>query len=329
MTEVLKFDSFEEVTALPGSGVMPSIEVDKAGHGAAFHLAAIRNSSCVARGSGWIDRTPNLNNQPLGIVGHYAAVDLEAGMAVLAGAERELASRGFRTVVGPMDGNTWRRYRLLTRRGDEPPFFLEPDNPDDWPTHFSAAGFSPLSTYFSSLNDDLSKSDPRVSAILLRLAAIGVTIRPIRLDRFEEELRAIHTLSIEAFAENFLYTPISQKDFLSMYLPVLAHVRPELILLAKQADELIGFIFSVPDLLEPTRGQPSRTIIAKSMAVRPDHAGQGLGLVLMDRFQQAAQQVGFSRVIHALMHQDNRSFKISRRFGRPIREYTLYQKGIL
>ena len=35
--------------------------------------------------------------------------------------------------VGPLDGSTWRRYRLVTERGVEPPFFMEPDNPDDWP----------------------------------------------------------------------------------------------------------------------------------------------------------------------------------------------------
>jgi GNAT superfamily N-acetyltransferase len=223
-----------------------------------------------------------------------------------------------------MDGNTWRRYRLITERGQEPPFFLEPDNPDDWPDHFRSAGFSPLARYVSALNDDLSVADPRVPEATKRLNADAVQIRPIDLSRFEDELKAVHELSVEAFADNFLYTPITQQEFLSMYAPVRPHLRSQLILLAEKDSRLIGFMFGVPDVMQAKRGQPITTAIAKSMAVRPGRSGAGLGSVLMDSFQQEARSLGFTRVIHALMHEDNRSLKISARFGKPIRQYTLF-----
>ena len=75
--------------------------------------------------------------RPLGFVGHYAAADEAAGR-VAAGARRgALASHGCALAVGPIDGTTWRSYRLVIEPGDRPPFFLEPQNPPDWPGPFS------------------------------------------------------------------------------------------------------------------------------------------------------------------------------------------------
>jgi GNAT superfamily N-acetyltransferase len=64
------------------------------------------------------------------------------------------------------------------------------------------------------------------------------------------------------------------------------------------------------------------------MAVHPDHAGIGLGSVLMDRCQQAVRAAGFTRAIHALFHDANRSGKISGHTARVIRRYTLYARPV-
>jgi GNAT superfamily N-acetyltransferase len=276
---------------------------------------------------------PKYEGQTLGLVGQYTAENAEAGRAVLAEACRRLKDAGCTLAVGPMDGNTWKRYRWLTDRGTEPAFFLEPDNPDDFPKWWTASGFQPLATFFSGLNADLSVTDPRTPATLEKLAVEGITLRNIRLDRLDDELKAVHVLSLIAFAGNFLYTPISQADFLAQYMPIRPYLKPELVLFAEKpmahGVELIGFMFGVPDLAQAQRGQPITRAIAKSMAVHPDHGGKGLGSVLIDQFQQACRSVGYSQVIHALMHEANRSRKITAHFGQPIRRYTLFGKGLL
>jgi GNAT superfamily N-acetyltransferase len=297
-------------------------------HVPSAHYCLLREKQLLARCSIWTEATPEHLGQSVGVVGHYAAAERSAGAYLLDHAIERLRRRGFRSAIGPMDGNTWRRYRLLTRRGSQPPFFLEPDNPDEWPEHFAAAGFTPLASYFSGLNDDLSITDPRIPAALIRLHEDGVRIRQIETSRFEEELKAVHELSVAAFSGNFLYTPISQAEFLAMYAPLRPHIRPELVLLAEKGSQLVGFVFGLPDLLQGQRGEPITTAIAKSLAVRPGRSGAGLGSVLMDQFQQAARALGLRRVIHALMHESNRSMKISARFGRPFREYTLYSKEL-
>jgi GNAT superfamily N-acetyltransferase len=297
-------------------------------HGPTAHYAVIRDNQLVARCSIWTKATPRYLDRAAGVLGHYAAADAAAGGAVLDHACRQLGLRGFRCVVGPMDGNTWRRYRLVTQRGSEPPFFLEPDNPDDWPGHFQAAGFAPISHYFSALNDDLSAVDPRVPGALARLNDAGIRIRPIDLVRYEEELSAVHELSIAAFADNFLYTPIAREEFLAMYAPLKGYIRRELVLLAEKEGQLVGFMFGLPDVTQAERGAPIDTAVAKTLAVRPGRTGAGLGSVLLDQFQQSARQLGYRRVIHALMHESNRSMKISGRTGHCMRQYALYVKEI-
>jgi GNAT superfamily N-acetyltransferase len=276
----------------------------------------------VARCSLWWSDVPPLFGQRVGAIGHYAARRPEAVGPLLGHACERLAAHGCSLAVGPMDGNTWRRYRLLTERGTEPPFLLEPDNPDDWPAHFTGHGFAPLAEYYSAVNDDLSRT------IIQSTAPMGVTVRNLDLDRFEDELRAIHALSLASFTDNFLYTPIGEEEFVAQYLPVRPHVRPELVLLAERAGELVGFLFAVPDLLQARRGKPVDTVIFKTMAVHPGLRGLGLGSHLMAQAHDAARRLGFRRAIHALMHADNRSRRISDHTARTIRRYTLFARPL-
>src|SRR5689334_5449119 len=132
-----------------------------------------------ARASLWWSDAPPLPGHKVGAIGHYGAADAEASALLLAKCCRLLAERGCTIAVGPMDGNTWRRYRLIVERGSEPTFFLEPDNPDAWPLWWRDAGFGELAGYYSSLNDDLSQRDPRAAQVAPRLAANGITMREL------------------------------------------------------------------------------------------------------------------------------------------------------
>jgi GNAT superfamily N-acetyltransferase len=282
----------------------------------------------VARCSLWWQQTPAYEKHKVGYLGHYAVADPAAAPVLLAFAGQRLAAEGCTLAVGPVDGNTWQRYRLLTERGTEPPFFLEPDNPDDWPGQFTAAGLTPLAQYYSALNSDLTAEDERLTERAREIANQGITIAPLRAERFDEEMRRVHALSLLSFRDNFLYTPISAADFLAQYAPLRPHMRPDLVLLAERHGELIGYIFAIPNLLQAQRGQPLDTVIVKTMAVHADHGGLGLGGVLMARCHQAARAAGFTRAIHALFHESNRSGRISRHTARVIRRYTLFARPL-
>jgi GNAT superfamily N-acetyltransferase len=300
-----------------------------ASHTPDAHWLLVRDRSHIAgRCSLWWRQTPAYQNFQLGLIGHYAVADADAAACLLEHASQELAGRGCTLAVGPMDGSTWRRYRLLTERGKHPVFFLEPDNPDDWPEHFLKAGFTPLAHYSSALNTDLSHTDPRLERVSQRLQAAGIQIRPVDWQRLDEELHRIYTVATISFRHNFLYTPVSFPEFLNQYRPLLPYLRPELILIAEHSGEPAGFLFAIPDCLEAHRGENVKTVIIKTVAVLPHRTYAGLGNMLVARCHEIARQLGYSQAIHALMRDKSASRHLSRRYAHTIRGYTLFAKQL-
>ncbi|HEX9926385.1 MAG TPA: GNAT family N-acetyltransferase [Anaerolineae bacterium] len=310
---------------------LPLLEVETvARHNADAHwMLKNRDGDVVARCSLWWQRTPLYGDHRLGLIGHYAAHDAEAASQLLDLACDRLAAQGCTMAVGPMDGSTWQRYRLLTERGNEPGFFLEPDNPDEWPAHFTGNGFTVLATYVSALVTDLNRPEPRLARVAERATVRGIRIRPLNLERFEAELRCLYRLALAGFEQNLLFTPIDESEFMALYRPLRPSIRPELSLIAERHGRPVGFVFALPDWLQAPRGESIDTVIIKTVAVHPDHRSGGLGSLLVARCHEIAHSLGYRRTIHALMHETNDSRKIGRRNeARVMRRYALFAKRI-
>jgi GNAT superfamily N-acetyltransferase len=282
----------------------------------------------AARCSLWWRHVPEYPGHRLGLIGHFAAHAPDAATQLLSLACDQLSSQGCSLAVAPLDGNTWRQYRLITERSAESSFFLEPDHPDDWPAYFSHSGFCPLSRYVSTLNSDPGRPDARLRSVAERVQEQGIEIRPVDLERFEGELRQIYRVAVESCRDNFLFTPISACEFVLLYRPVRPYVRPELVLLAETQGSVIGFVFAIPDVLQSRRGCRIDTVILKTLCVLPEYAGKGLGSLLVSRCQEIAACLGYRRVIHALMQENNISKRISSYYTRPIRRYALFARHL-
>jgi GNAT superfamily N-acetyltransferase len=291
----------------------------------------------------WPDRVPvarlsygmvaDLHGAPgiTGLIGHYESVDPQSGTYLLRTAVQRLREAGSDRILGPINGSTWGRYRLALppELGDgtpEPPFLSEPWNPADYPLEFLAAGFRVAARYQSAIVEDLAAADPRRDELAERVRARGATIRPLDLDRFDDELRGIFELSRTAFAENLYYSPMGFDEFRARYLPLRPLLDPEMVRLAEDADgRLLGFVFAFPDLLSaPPGGRPTRVVL-KTLASAPEARGMGLGTFLTDEVRRIAHEKGYRSVIHALMQADNESVRISRHSARVFRRYALYE----
>lgn len=288
---------------------------------------ATSGDAVVGRASAWWTTAPPLSGESLGAVGHFAASSRDAARLVLDAACEALRSRGATLAVGPMDGNTWRRYRLVVDAGTEPPFFLEPTNPPEWPRWFVDAGWKRHSEYVSSVNDDLSRVDTTGAEKARTLAGRGVVMRDLRLDDYDAELRRIYSVARVSFAGAYLYTPIDEDDFVAQYAAAKPAVVPSLVTIAEHDGIPVGFCFCVPDVNERAQGRPTRTAVLKTFAVLPGYTG--LGGALADRTHAEARRLGFTRVIHALMHVSNdRSRSLSRRIAHEIRRYALFERRV-
>ncbi len=299
-------------------------------HAPDAHWVLLEGAGAIAgRFSLWWQTVPQYAGQRLGVIGHYAADSTEVGRQLLSHACAELKANHCTSAVGPMDGNTWRNYRFVTESNGAPPFFLEPTNPPDWPQQFAQQDFKPFANYYSSVDEQLdSGEDEQASRAADRLAKLGFSLRPLQLDRFDEELRTIHRVVTVSFRNSLLYQPQSEAEFVAQYEPLRAYVRPELVTLAMHADRAIGFIFTVPDLLQARAGNPIDTSIIKTLAVLPERQFAGLGSHLVAVNRRAVRALGHRRLIHALMHESNKSRSISARYASVFRRYTLFAKTL-
>jgi len=273
----------------------------------------------------WWNDVPPVEGKRVGCVGHFTAAEPDTPLVIEA-LER-LRQAGCTLAIGPMNGNTWRSYRFVTGGSAAPPFFLEPANPAFYPEMFRKVGFKALARYRSSVVD-LPESPVR-TRVEERMARRGITVRPLRQAEFRAELERIYELSLEAFRENLLYTPVDREGFLALYDGIEPFLAPEFVLFAEAGGGAVAFVFAVPDLAEERRTGATRTLVVKTLATLPAWRRFGIGSVLVGRVHEQARRMGFERAIHALQLDTNLSSKITRRCeGRPMREYTLFSRDL-
>jgi L-amino acid N-acyltransferase YncA len=287
------------------------------------HLQVLDGDELVARASVWFDGPRVVANEHTGLIGHFAASSLEAGKKILEAACNAIRESGCARVIGPIDGNTWKSYRLVSEIGSEKSFLLESSNPLEWNTHFLEAGFEVLATYHSTLGIR-PEPDPRMPKVRERFAANRITTRAAIPANLESELEAIYDLALESFSQNFLYSPISKEEFLELYRPALAKLPPGFTRIAEHAGRVVGFAFAVPDMLRPQMD----TLILKTVGIRKARVYAGLGALLADEMHDLARSAGMSRVIHALIHDGNVSGKTSAKTGTVMRRYALYSRTL-
>lgn len=255
---------------------------------------------------------PALEGVRTAALGQFKCETAEAGSRLIREAMDRLRHEGFEAVLGPMDGNTWGKHRLVVESDGRTPFLMEPSNPEHFVKAFEASGLGIVSRYVSAVRPANVPSTGSSAPTRVRLRTFDAA-------RAEAELTRVHALSLEAFAGNHFYQPIPLEDFLASYRPVLSVIDPEFVLLAEdEAGDLCGFLFALPNYAE---GRTPSSVILKTYASRR----KGVGSMLANAFHARASAKGFDEVIHALMHDSNLSARHSDNTGgRIFRRYALW-----
>jgi hypothetical protein len=268
---------------------------------------AIEGASCLI-----FKDAPSWEGRRTASVGRFRCDSATAGRDLLARVAADLATEGFEALIGPMDGDTWHSYRLITETDGSPPFLMEPVSGAFDTEAFTTAGFAPLSSYVSTRTTLDAAIAPEVVSIA------GVSVKPWDGSDAAGLVRQLYAMSAAAFRNNAFFKPLDEQGFLKLYEPVMPLVDPRFVLFARdEADALVGFLFGMPDRLE---GATPRTVILKTYA----SAQRGVGHLLADHFHRTARETGFTHAIHALMHVDNISLERSARHsGAVFRRYAL------
>jgi hypothetical protein len=254
-----------------------------------------------------------------GMIGMFeAADDRPAAHEVLTAAASWLRERGATVVVGPMDGDTWHRYRVNAGPFDVPPFLLEPLNAPWYDALWRSAGFEVIERYTSKRIEDIAPLGVKLERMHTRALSRGYTIRSFHPSRMRDELALVWRLSREIFRGNAWYSDIELEEFLDLYRGAEQLIVPELVLFAHdRVGDPVGFLFAYPDL-------DVRVVNYKTVGVVPPHRRGHLAWALLRQAYRAALAMGRPTANHCLMREENASQSMDAGEGVPFRHYYLY-----
>jgi GNAT superfamily N-acetyltransferase len=274
--------------------------------------------------------------------------DPEAAVALLNAAERFLQQEGVRLVLGPINLSFHNEVGLLVEGFDSSPMLLSPYNPPYYEGLLHDGKYSARTDYHAYLWTPASRHTEAVERILQR-AQRGTEIRLRYVDRkrWEEECRTLHELYNASFADVWGFVPMTWEEFQSEAESFRDFLRPELIILAEEGSDAVGFSVTLPDVnaalaglkgrLLPfgwlrllTRIPRIRTARHILLGVRPDHVARGVAARLAHATVESARAGNLARAELSLVHSANRPIlHIIEAFGcPPIKTYRLYEKTI-
>jgi hypothetical protein len=225
-------------------------------------------------------------------IGRIRFDSVVAGNRLLSDVAERMKAEGFGALLGPMDGDTWHSYRLVSESDGSAPFLMEPTSGPHDLAAFATAGFEPVSRYVSAraLLRNTITEEP--------VSMPGVIVANWDGKDAEGLIQKLFAMSGTAFRNNRFFKPIDLESFLDLYRPIMPFVDPQHVFFARRGEQLVGFLFGMPDRIAPD-GKPAAILKTYASALR------GVGHLLADTYHRRAIEMGFTDVIHALMHEDN------------------------
>ena len=243
----------------------------------------------------------------------------------------ELKKEGIEIIIGPLNGTTW--YRYVTEKRNGKPFLLEPWNEDYSVSLFEKLDFKHLAGYISTVMEGMNSNGRKnLNKKIEKLKKFDY-YKDIKVESAENKdlmavLNKVYDLTVEAFKNNFLYSELEREIFLKMYLSYEDKIIKKFFKMLYFKDELIGYVFGIPDYTELGYKGKIDTIILKTIAVSPEYNGKGMGYILINSLVEEAEKEEYENVIYALMHESNVSKNIGLLLGNVLRRYTLFIKEL-
>ncbi|MBI5367019.1 MAG: N-acetyltransferase [Planctomycetes bacterium] len=229
-------------------------------HGAAEFFLARDGAVVRGRIAAIVNHLHNdTHHEKTGFFGFFECDDDPAIAAALFDAAAAwLRAQGMERMRGPASYSTNDECGLLIEGFDSPPVIMMSYNPAGYVKLVEGAGFVKAKDLLAYWVD--------VERIPERLARIAdkvrererVTVRSLDMRRFPEEVRAIQEIYNDAWAPNWGFVPMTDREFAFMAEQLKPVVVPDLGLIAEIDGKPVGFSLGLPDFnvaLKPCRGR--------------------------------------------------------------------------
>lgn len=319
---------------------------------AARHFLAKRGDRVVGRVSAARDAKLYCAGEVVGSLGHFECEsDREVATALFDAAREWLHTQhGVRRVWGPMNGDIWHGYRLMTRGFDQGIFPGEPYNKPFYADLFADYGWREIRAWESvelstpePLGSVLRWGDPR----LTQARARGYRFEPLDTRRLSAELEKLHPLLLDCFRDFAGFTPISLEEFRRVFAGLGQALPKDWFSFVRGPEgRLVGFAGAILDLSSALRAMQGRRnglarlrfawhrrradrAVFYLVGLRPDEPerGNGLGAAAVRQVLGAVCRHGVRSAVAALMPSDGRSRSLVGGESGPEaqRRYVLYE----
>jgi hypothetical protein len=227
-------------------------------HADSEYFLALRGDIVVGRIAAIHNHAHNaFHGDRVGFFGFFESVnDHDVAGALFDAAAAWLRERDLATMRGPTSPSTNDQCGLLVAGFDTPPTLMNPHNPPYYVRLVESARFVKAK--------DLYQYRATAAAIpqhLERAETIGkrnrITLRPLDMKRFEEELGRIKLIYNRAWEKHWGFVPMTDAEIDHLAAQLKPVVVPDLVVFAERDGQTIGFAAALPDLNTILKTNPS------------------------------------------------------------------------
>lgn len=298
--------------------------------GEAAYFLAERDGHPVGRIAALNNHRYNEHNQSRTGFFYYfeCAEDWEAAEGLFAEAFAWLERQGLEEVIGPKGLLQGDSAGLLIEGFDHRPAMGVAYNPPYYGKMLEAMGFEKVTDFHSGY----MPGDYRLPARIRRIATRVKERQGYRVKRFAnaEELRSwvprVRQVYNRSFDESFQgplgFAPMTDEEIELIADRLLALARPELIKLVLQGEELVGFLFTYPNIgpgMRRARGRlwpfgwlhllwerwRTRWLDINGIGVLPAHQGRGANAVLYAELEETVRPARFAHADIVQIREEN------------------------
>jgi hypothetical protein len=279
--------------------------------------------------------------------------DEDVAAALLETAEDWARRRGMTGIVGPFSYSTRDEVGFLVDGYDRPPTLMQPYNPRYYPGLVEAAGYRKrfeTACYRWNVDEDRSRQQRLIDRADAVMRAQGVTVRPVRMSRYRDELEILRNLYNDSFAKHPENVPLSGPVFDGMAAEMRPLIDPNIVRIVENGGTPVGFLLMLPDVNE-IAGQSGRLTASTLLRVALRRGGRipgvdtavvvligavqttfglGIGRILAGEIVRTIMDSGYSSVATTWVHEDNAWCRsLTRQMGTaPEKRHRVYQRGL-
>lgn len=284
----------------------------------------------------------------VGFFGFFETIDDPAvSDALFTAAAAWLRARGCCSLRGPVSPSINDEAGLLVEGFSTPSVLMMPHNPPYYPVLVEAAGFRKAKDLYAFQSTGTQLPDRLVAATDIVRRRYGVSLRPIDMRRFSEEVALIRRLFNAGWERNWGSLPLTDREAEHLAGQLKPLVVPELVAFAEHDGQPIGFAAAIPDFNVALRRNPSGRLfpgILKVLwasrritrlrvillGVRPEWQGRGVDALLYRHIWDNGRAKGFDWAEAGWILEDNHAMinGLTRMGFEAYKTYRIYERPI-